>query len=236
MLRSLFLLAAIALSTGCSVVPDDIDLPDDTNLVSYNRAVTGGDSVIGQTARWGGIIVGVENKPEKTFVEIVNFPLNHYGKPNASEETIGRFKVAMDGFVDPIHFEKGRLVTFVGEVQKPIAGMVGEQPYMYPLLNGDNYHMWRKNSVNYISPLFFDYRMGWYSPFYYGAYRPFSSPWGFGIYDGYYQYSNGPAIRVRKTSINNVGSSLRSNRSGVSSRAAPRPTSSATRSVVRKEQ
>ncbi len=235
MLRSFFLLAVVVLATGCSVVPDDIDVPDDTNLVSYNRAVTGGEAIIGQQARWGGIIVGVENKPEKTFVEIVNFQLNHYGKPNTGEETIGRFKVEMDGFVDPIHFEKGRLITFVGQVEKPVAGMVGEQPYMYPLLKADNYHLWRKNSVNYIHPLFFDYRMGWYSPFYYGAYRPFSSPWGFGIYDGYYQYGNGPAIRARSTSVNNVNPSLRSNRSA-SSRAAPRPTSSATRSVVRKEQ
>ena len=193
MLRSLFLLAAIALATGCSVVPDDIDVPDDTNLVSYNRAVTGGEAVIGQQARWGGIIAGVENKPQKTYVEVVNFPLNHYGRPNPSEETVGRFKVELDGFVDPINFKKGRLITFLGEVKKPIAGMVGEQPYMYPLLTGANFHLWRENSVNYVHPLFFDYRMGWYSPFYYGAYRPYYSPWsyGFGFNSGYYYNRSG---------------------------------------------
>lgn len=204
MLRFLFLFAVMAIASGCSVIPDDISVADDTNLVSYNRAVTGGDGVIGQTARWGGIIVEVENKPQQTFVEIVNFPLNHYGKPNANEETIGRFKVKMDGFVDPINFEKGRLITFVGEVQKPIAGMVGEQPYMYPLIMGDNFHLWRENSVNYIHPLFFDYRMGWYSPFYYGAYRPFYSPWNYGLgFSTRYRYNDPAIIRSsRKVNIN----------------------------------
>ena len=61
MLRSLFLLAAIALSTGCSVVPDDIDLPDDTNLVSYNRAVTGGDRPLDGA----GLLLGWKINPRK---------------------------------------------------------------------------------------------------------------------------------------------------------------------------
>ncbi|MBU2979770.1 Slp family lipoprotein [Alteromonas sp. C1M14] len=179
MIRHIAVLAFLTILSGCTIVPDDIAVPEGTNLVSYNKAVTGGDAVIGKTARWGGVIVGVENKENKTLVEVVNFPLNHYGRPNTREETIGRFKVEMEGFVDPIHFEKGHAVTFVGEVRRPIAGMVGEQPYMYPRLAGENYHLWRESSVNYVHPMFFDYRLGWYSPYYYSFYRPYYSPFMF---------------------------------------------------------
>lgn len=188
MFRPLVLLAFAMLATGCAMVPDDLSVPDGTNLVSYNKAVTGGDGVVGQKARWGGVIVGVENKNNKTFVEIVNFPLNSYGRPNTNDETIGRFKVEMDGFVDPIHFEEGRAMTFLGEVKRPIAGMVGEQPYMYPVLKGSNFHLWKESSNTYIQPMFFDYRLGWYSPYYYSFYRPFYSPFymGFGFHQSYY--------------------------------------------------
>lgn len=170
-LKALLLVAAVTLS-GCAIVPDSLEVPDGTQLVSYTRAVTSGNDAVGQTARWGGLIVGVENKPQQTWIEIVHFPLNNYGKPLRSEETVGRFKVSIDGFVDPITFEEGRLVTFIGTLQGQTAGMVGEQPYMYPTIGALDYHMWRKEAVYDVSTLYFNYSTGWYSPFYSPFYRP----------------------------------------------------------------
>ncbi len=165
MLIRIMTLLAVLTMTGCAIVPDAIDVKDDTSLVSYTRAVTSGNAQLGEPARWGGVIVGVENKPQKTFVEVVHFPLNHYGKPNTSAETVGRFKVLIDGFVDPISFEEGRTVTFVGSVGSPTAGMVGEQPYMYPTLNAQDYHLWRKEVAYDVSGIYFNYHTGWYSPY-----------------------------------------------------------------------
>jgi outer membrane lipoprotein len=118
------------------------------------------------------MIVGVENKPNKTFIELAHFPLNHYGKPSTNGETSGRFKVQIDGFVDPIVFEEGRAATFLGTVTAPTAGMVGEQPYIYPTIIADDYHMWRKQEVYDVNTYFFNYHTGWYSPFY-----RFNGPW-----------------------------------------------------------
>ena len=97
-------LLTVMLFTGCTIVPDSIDVPEGTQLVSYSKAVTSSANAQGQKARWGGMIVGVENKPNKTFIELAHFPLNHYGKPSTNGETSGRFKVQIDGFVDPIVF------------------------------------------------------------------------------------------------------------------------------------
>lgn len=192
-LRAFIILGVLALS-GCAMVPDEISVPDNESLVSYSQAVTGGDGVKGKTARWGGIIVAVENKPQKTFVEVVNFPLNHYGKPkSSSEETIGRFKVEIDGFLDPIIFEKGRLVTFIGSVQTPLAGMIGEQPYMYPSIKVKDYYLWRKdNTYDGFPPMFFDYRMGWYS-----AWHPYYRPY---LWSYHQQYR---VVRSRNNNRNN---------------------------------
>ncbi len=87
-------LLTVMLFTGCTIVPDSIDVPEGTQLVSYSKAVTSSANAQGQKARWGGMIVGVENKPNKTFIELAHFPLNHYGKPSTNGETSGRFKVA----------------------------------------------------------------------------------------------------------------------------------------------
>lgn len=200
-----FSLVLVLLVSGCAIVPDEIKVDDNTPLVTYTKAVTGGDSALGKPARWGGIIVGVENKPQKTYIEVVHFPLNHYGKPITSEDTVGRFKVVINGFVDPILFEEGRSVTFVGTVMQPMAGMVGEQPYMYPTLEAKDYHLWRKETVYDVSGFYFDYRLGWYSPFYYPYYRP---GWGFHTSRIRVTQSNSPTPRPvradRAPSSNNI--------------------------------
>ena len=165
-------LLTVFLFAGCTIVPDSIEVPEGTQLVSYSKAVTSGANAQGQKARWGGMIVGVENKPNKTFIELAHFPLNHYGKPSTNGETSGRFKVQIDGFVDPIVFEEGRAATFLGTVTAPTAGMVGEQPYIYPTIIADDYHMWRKQEVYDVNTYFFNYHTGWYSPFY-----RFNGPW-----------------------------------------------------------
>jgi outer membrane lipoprotein len=173
MLLRIALICAVISLTGCAMVPESIDVSEESQLISYTRAVSGGETTVGQPARWGGIITSVENKPGKTLVEIVHFPLNSYGKPVSSEETVGRFKAVFNNFVDPIVFETGRTVTFVGTVGEMSSGMVGEQPYMYPTLVVDDYYIWRKQSAYDASSVYVGFYNGWYSPFYYPYYRPF---------------------------------------------------------------
>ncbi|GGF53354.1 Slp family lipoprotein [Alteromonas lipolytica] len=211
--RAFVVLFALSLS-ACAIVPEPIQVAENTPLIGYNKAVVAGDEVLGQKARWGGIITDVQNKPDKTLIEIVYFPLNHYGKPNTSEDTIGRFKAVINKFVDPILFENGRTVTFLGTVGQPIAGMVGEQPYMYPTIMVENYHLWRNQQVYDTSTLFFDYYTGWYSPFYHPYWHPYWRPWGFA-----------PRVRVIRTSnnLNWNGSNNGASKPPLSPNYTPRP-------------
>jgi outer membrane lipoprotein len=170
------------------VVPENIQIADETQLVSYEQVVSTGVEMVSKPARWGGLIADVENKKDGTFIEIVHFPLNHYGKPSVANESTGRFKVKMEGFLDPVVFESGRAITFTGQVSEPIEGAVGEQTYIYPALDGDSYHLWRKERVYDVTNV--NYNMngvwgpgwgpGWNGPFLRG--RPFGwgawGPWG----------------------------------------------------------
>jgi len=40
--------------------------------------------------------------------------------------------VQVAGFIDPLVFEKGRLITFLGELGEPLEGIIGEQTYVLP--------------------------------------------------------------------------------------------------------
>lgn len=199
-LRALFLLTVLGLS-ACAVVPDPIKVSDEKTLVGYNKAVISGTESSGQNARWGGIITNVENKPDQTIIEVVHFPLNNYGKPLTNEDTAGRFKAVIANFVDPILFGEGRLVTFVGTVGAPLAGMVGEQPYMFPSIDVENYYLWRKQNQYDTSSVYFDFYAGWYSPFYYSYWRP----WGL-FYPRYriYTHSTTPPLSGSRDGGNKV--------------------------------
>lgn len=198
-----FILIVIPLLlSGCAIVPENIQVADDTALVSYQQVVSTGDAALEKPARWGGIIAGVNNKEGFSEVEIVHFSLNSYGKPSVANESSGRFKVRVDGFLDPVVFEPGRTVTFIGKVNEPIEGLIGEQPYLYPLIAADSYHLWKKETVYDVSSVHFDAGYGWYSPF-----------WGPRFYGHPFGFRHGPSLRQSRVRV--VERAPRSNPSSV---------------------
>ncbi|NCP64423.1 MAG: Slp/YeaY family lipoprotein [Paraglaciecola sp.] len=162
------------LAVGCSTIPDKIEVPEGTALVSYETAASQADTVKGQTARWGGVIAKVENKAESTLLEVVYYPLRSYGRPVSADESIGRFRVYVQGFMDPMVYKVGRSMTFTGEFVGIEEGLVGEHKYMFPTLQSSAYYLWKEVSEVDISSVHvwpYDYWYGWYPrPYYRGVY------------------------------------------------------------------
>lgn len=187
---------------GCAVYPDPIDIGEEVDLVSYETIVNGDQAGVGLKARWGGEIVAVTNKKDYSEIEILHYPNNHYGKPRRSTESTGRFKVRVRDFIDPLVFEKGRLVTFIGELGEPAEGVIGEQTYVYPVLIADGYHMWKK-TVDYEVTAF--------------SFSPFSPYWAFGPRYGYhrgwgFQHHSGTVrVKVKDGASRTVDSSRTNN-------------------------
>ncbi|MFT4994862.1 MAG: outer membrane lipoprotein [Paraglaciecola sp.] len=136
------LLAALWL-TGCSTLPENIQLPEGTNLVTYPQAASQGEQVQGQMVRWGGVIAKIENKPDATMLELLHYPLRSYGKPVSGDESTGRFRVYVKGFMDPMVYQQGRSMTFTGELKGLEEGLVGEHKYVFPSIESNAYHLWK---------------------------------------------------------------------------------------------
>jgi len=176
MIKLGFFSAAVFLLVGCSVFPEAIETPDDQALVSYQSAVNNSQQVVGQTARWGGVIADVRNGEDYTVIEMVNFPLKSWGRPTVGDDSNGRFLALIDGFIDPAVYEQGRSLTILGVVEETRIGKIDDYTYTYPVIKATGYHLWKKEQprvdaqIDY-SPLWF--RHNFYAPY---PYRPYYIP------------------------------------------------------------
>lgn len=135
---------AVLILTGCVSVPEPIQVADETILISYRQANENPAVNKGKPARWGGVIAKVENLPEATMLEVLHYPLRSYGRPVSGDESMGRFRVYVDGFLDPMVFQSGRSVTFSGELIGVEEGAVGEHRYVFPTMQSKGYHLWKE--------------------------------------------------------------------------------------------
>ncbi len=163
MLRQITVMWALCLISGCATFPDALQVSDESQLVTYQQVSAQPQASKGKLARWGGEIASIKNKPEMTVLEVVHYPLKSYGRPIDQDESIGRFRVNVDGFLDPMVYEKGRLVTFTGTVLGVEKGLVGEHEYVFPSLSSSAYHLWKKVTEQRTSLHIWPY--GYYSGF-----------------------------------------------------------------------
>ena len=155
---------------GCQSFPDKLHLDDTNPLVTYEDASSRAEQVKGKVLRWGGAIAKVENKPDSTVFEMVYYPLNGYGRPNSGEESMGRFRIHVKGFMDPMVYQLGRLMTFTAELNGLETGLVGEHEYVFPTANVKAYYLWKnvqRINVSAVHALPYQYWYGGFQNWYY---------------------------------------------------------------------
>ncbi|GAB54699.1 outer membrane lipoprotein [Glaciecola punicea ACAM 611] len=230
-IKLIMLVAALSALAGCATVPNSITVAENTKLISFDDvsndianiqpdAAISLSSIDGK-ARWGGKIVSVVNKKDVSEIEVVFFPEDRQGKPKTGLPSTGRFKAIVAGFVDPLVFEKGRLITVVGDVSENVEGIIGEQRYMYPTLEAKGYYMWKETTdVNVEIDSFA------FSPFIYGAgfHRGFFNPW----YNPWMLQRQRGRARIERFNGHSQGSKVRRTKPASSSviQSKPRRTTS----------
>ncbi|EKE69116.1 Slp family lipoprotein [Gallaecimonas xiamenensis] len=167
-------LALVIVLGGCASMPDELAVPEGTQLAAYNLAREGQE--VGKTARWGGLVTEVTNLKDKTRVEVVFTALTNSGKPSLENPSPGRFYAYLDGFVDPVSIPQGYRIALVGKVQPSEKGQVGEYQYNYPVMAVQNFKLWAPQQDTdryYADPWwpYWRYPYGyWGDPFFYNSY------------------------------------------------------------------
>ncbi len=93
---------------------------------------------------WGGTIISGKNLKDSTRLEVLAYPLDGDGWPGQDQKPLGRFFLSEQGYLETADYSKGRIITVVGTVQDIEQGKVGESPYIYPVLQSQQLHLWDK--------------------------------------------------------------------------------------------
>jgi outer membrane lipoprotein len=100
------------------------------------------DSFVGKTVRWGGKVIKVNNDEKFSTIQMVQLPLNGFGKPLPTKSSQGRFFSQSREFLDPAIFEEGSLVTFAGRVSSAETIKVDKKTLLVPIINIIEFHIW----------------------------------------------------------------------------------------------
>ncbi|POP44851.1 hypothetical protein CHU32_13235 [Superficieibacter electus] len=169
---------AMALS-GCVTIPDAIKGSSPTPQQDLVRVMNAPQLYVGQEARFGGKVVGIENQQGKTRLEIATVSLDDGARPVLGEPSRGRIYADVSGFLDPVDF-RNQLVTVVGPITGTAEGKVGNTPYTFMVMQVNGYKRWRVTQQVMLPPQPID-------PWFWG---PGPHPWAWG-YGGW--YNPGPA-------------------------------------------
>ncbi len=91
---------------------------------------------------WGGRIVQVKVLADHSEVELLAYPLDSSQRPKANDSGNGRFIAVMPGYVEPLDYPAGALMTVAGKLDGSRAGKVGEAEYVFPLVGVAQSHVW----------------------------------------------------------------------------------------------
>lgn len=137
--------AAVVLLSGCASNPFGDGMPPDVDRTATPaRAVAEPAELHGRAVMWGGSVVAVHNLMNNTEIAVLSYPLDDDGYPDTAKETSGRFILRYNGFLDPLNYQPGRLVTVLGEINGIRKGMVGEASYRYPIIDAEKVRLWKK--------------------------------------------------------------------------------------------
>lgn len=164
------------LMTGCaSMVPETLQLQDkETPLVSYTEVQAQAEARQGSYVRWGGLLIDIQNGKTQTELEVIAFQLNSKGAPQIKKSgDLGRFKIVVDGFVDPEIYKVGERITVLGKYLEIQHEAVGEYEYPYPVIQSQGLHLWPVAESNTTAHYSIGYGYGYGYPVYYGMSHPY---------------------------------------------------------------
>ena len=138
-------LAAIAfLLTACASQPQPLE--GSFNEITPEQTVS--SDATGSLVRWGGRIIAVEPRPNRTCFEMMSTRLSDHGRPYWAANDVGsRFIACREGFYDPAIFERNREVTFTGRIDGYEIRNIGGFDYRFPRVAADVVYLWPEREL-----------------------------------------------------------------------------------------
>jgi outer membrane lipoprotein len=145
MKRFIIIISACALLASCAHALSEEFRKLSEDEITFLKVQRAPEGHIGQQFIWGGFIANGKIEDRGTFFEIVQTPVDGYGKILDTDKSEGRFIAFFpDEFHDPAIYERGRLMTLGGTLTGTIEGKLAGKEYTYPLLEVAESRLWKK--------------------------------------------------------------------------------------------
>ncbi|MDA8390982.1 MAG: Slp/YeaY family lipoprotein [Gammaproteobacteria bacterium] len=151
--RALTLVVLGAALAGCAGEPLPQAARVDT-AVTTQTVLTNPAAARGARVRWGGLVVRDTVGAAGSTLTILAYPLAPNGRPRLAEPPFGRFRAAARGYLDPMIYARGRLISVVGIVTGTTTGLIGQARYTYPEIRLVAAHLWRRYPGGYARPYY----------------------------------------------------------------------------------
>jgi outer membrane lipoprotein len=181
-MKRYFLLLYLLL-VGCSTIPPTIEDPPAFDL-GYSSATQNTTHYKNAPVRWGGVIAEVENEQNESFLQVLLYPLNSYGRPLLDEQPQGRFVIKNNKFLDPLVYAKNSEITVAGTLNGTVNRTIDKKTVTLPLVTSTTLYLWPTYDPNYYG------YYGGYSGYGYGSFGYGYGGFGFPYY-GYPSYYGG---------------------------------------------
>ena len=143
MFRKLIVGLLAATMIGCAAVPESLMTDSENPITDVTALSDPSGQDLGQAIRLGGVIAAIDNGEQKTRLEIVAMPIGSDGKPKLGNSTQQRFVAYVDGFLEPMEYHPGRLISVAGHVDGEEQGKVGEFNYRFPVITASGTQLWQ---------------------------------------------------------------------------------------------
>ena len=135
------LAATILLLAACAPAPIYKPAPDTVHVAPATVSQTP-ERFSHAGVIWGGRIIQVNNLTDHTEIELLAYPLDKSQRPQSKDAAAGRFIAIVPGYLEPLNYPPGRLMTISGHIKGSRAGKVGDADYVFPLVDVVDYHLW----------------------------------------------------------------------------------------------
>jgi outer membrane lipoprotein len=137
-----FLVSIALFLQGCSyaISPELADRADKT--VPFEALERDPEPYKGKLVILGGIITQTTPVKKGTLIEVLQKPLDYWGKPRRTDTSGGKFLVYYSANLDPLVYAPERELTVAAEVDGFRSKALGDTEYNYPVVLSKELKLW----------------------------------------------------------------------------------------------
>ena len=149
--------ALMLLVQGCSYAISRDLVSQSDKTITFKMLQMEPDLFKGKLIILGGTIAAITNvKQETTALEVVQKPLDYWGKPRRTDRTGGSFLVVVPRYLDALIYAPGREITVAAEVEGTRSSALGDIEYSYPVVLSKELKLWELDRRSADAPQWLD--------------------------------------------------------------------------------